>query len=505
MPLSRLLRPIHSAVQRGIVVLSLATSSILLGAEYNVVDLGGGLPTDINNKGQIVGYGPTAAFLHDGTNRFGITVMATYWNSPPGGPPPIPYTLDYAFAINESGAIAGSVLPVPGVPSTRTAIVTDGKGVGLLFTFGQTADAINNSGRVLGGGIPAFIFDGTNATTIQLSVPKFHSINSAGIAVGSIASNFSQDQAAIFDFNLNPDLINLGTVVPSGLRAYSSTAYAINDAGQIVGAIRSLGGRPDLDSEPAFLVSGGVVQSPGTLGGIKAAAYDINNQGVFVGDSTLADTTLHAFLYRNGTMTDLNSLIANSGWILTSARAINDQGQIVGIGTFNGQDRAFLLNPIQSGGTQPPSIVNQPTGGNFGLGATTTLRVTATGTAPFTYEWQKDGKPIDGATSSSLVFATLRGTDSGVYRVLIRNAAGTATSREATVTVLDPLLSTAPATVVVVRGEIGGKYQIEYLNRADGTNWKPLTTVTLTNSPQMVLDEESITNRFRLYRSNRVP
>ena len=45
-------------------------------------------------------------------------------------------------------------------------------------------------------------------------------------------------------------------------------------------------------------------------------------------------------------MIDLNSLIpSNSGWVLGRAQAINDLGQIVGFGYYNGQTRAFLLNP----------------------------------------------------------------------------------------------------------------------------------------------------------------
>ncbi len=45
-------------------------------------------------------------------------------------------------------------------------------------------------------------------------------------------------------------------------------------------------------------------------------------------------------------MLDLNHLIpANSGWLLQFANAINDQGQIAGYGTLNGQTEAFLLTP----------------------------------------------------------------------------------------------------------------------------------------------------------------
>jgi probable HAF family extracellular repeat protein len=45
-------------------------------------------------------------------------------------------------------------------------------------------------------------------------------------------------------------------------------------------------------------------------------------------------------------MQDLNKLIpAHSGWVLETAYSINDAGQIVGYGTLNKQQRAFLLTP----------------------------------------------------------------------------------------------------------------------------------------------------------------
>ncbi len=47
----------------------------------------------------------------------------------------------------------------------------------------------------------------------------------------------------------------------------------------------------------------------------------------------------------NGTR-DLNTLIpAGSGWQLTQVKAINDSGWIIGTGTLNGVERAFVLKP----------------------------------------------------------------------------------------------------------------------------------------------------------------
>ncbi len=80
--------------------------------------------------------------------------------------------------------------------------------------------------------------------------------------------------------------------------------------------------------------------------------YGINSSGLMVGlswDTNLANATDHAFLFdsNTGIAVDLNSCIdPASGWVLEFARDINDAGQIVGTGTFNGDTRGFLLDPI---------------------------------------------------------------------------------------------------------------------------------------------------------------
>ena len=51
----------------------------------------------------------------------------------------------------------------------------------------------------------------------------------------------------------------------------------------------------------------------GTLGGLLSVAYGINNSGQIVGYSPTAQGQLHAFLDSDGSMTDLNSLVDESG------------------------------------------------------------------------------------------------------------------------------------------------------------------------------------------------
>jgi probable HAF family extracellular repeat protein len=95
----------------------------------------------------------------------------------------------------------------------------------------------------------------------------------------------------------------------------------------------------------------------GTLGGDYANANGMNNLDHIVGYSYLADNvTTHAFIAGNGVMTDLNSLVpVGSGFTLTAASGINDQGDIVANGVnSSGVDHAFLLTPQVT--PEPPAL-----------------------------------------------------------------------------------------------------------------------------------------------------
>lgn len=127
--------------------------------------------------------------------------------------------------------------------------------------------------------------------------------------------------------------------LPTG---WESAATAINNSGQIVGFSYGLLVGPN-GRESAFLYSAGSVTDLGTLGG-NCAAYDINDPGLIVG---LCGFPGRAFLYFDGSMIDLNTVVTHgAGWNLQNANAINNNGQIVGSGIFNGQQRAFLLTPV---------------------------------------------------------------------------------------------------------------------------------------------------------------
>jgi probable HAF family extracellular repeat protein len=77
--------------------------------------------------------------------------------------------------------------------------------------------------------------------------------------------------------------------------------------------------------------------------------YGINASGQMVGimwDTDQEGATERAFIFdQQKGVRDLNDLIdATSGWVLTFSRDINENGQVVGYGEYNGQKRGFLLD-----------------------------------------------------------------------------------------------------------------------------------------------------------------
>jgi uncharacterized membrane protein len=90
----------------------------------------------------------------------------------------------------------------------------------------------------------------------------------------------------------------------------------------------------------AFFYSKGVMTEMENLPGERfSSARSINDVGQIVGRS--GD---HAVIWTSGVISDLNDLIPpDSRWVLGFATGINNAGQIVGQGRIGGQDHAFLL------------------------------------------------------------------------------------------------------------------------------------------------------------------
>ena len=92
-----------------------------------------------------------------------------------------------------------------------------------------------------------------------------------------------------------------------------------------------------------------------------------------------------------------------------------------------------------------PSISSQPANLTVAAGQSASFTVTASGTAPLQYQWQRNGVNIAGATSPTYTFNTIGADNGATFRAVVSNSAGSATSNAATLTVL---INSAPTGTI---------------------------------------------------------
>lgn len=300
---------------------------------------------NINNSGEIVG---AAVFPGDPINRH-----AAVWRNGVVTDLGTPGFFSGATDINDKGVIAGAenIIGPDGLP--RRNILTWTNGVRDLLTPPEvfvseefyaadfSSSAINNAGLVVGQNVPPgpqlqpVLW--SNGSIRALSTEGFSPLASAGARhindLGQMAG-WAMDpirgvtHAVVWD-NATAAPRDLGTV------GMGSTSYGlvINNAGVVAGDTYG----PNSFSYAALWDQDGTGSILPSLGG-RSSVWGINNSGIVVGESAG-----RAVMWKDGVVTDLNSLVADSGLTFTIAVAINDLGQIVCSGGADSGE--YLLTP----------------------------------------------------------------------------------------------------------------------------------------------------------------
>lgn len=206
-----------------------------------------------------------------------------------------------------------------------------------------------------------------------------HSGQSTGVAAsptGGQATAFFYSNGVMSD--LTPGFLN-------------GWGVAINKSGQVIGdAVK--GADPPGGFEQAFVTgpngTGITFLTDGTTRSGSSDAYGINSEGDVVGSSGgNVYPYQNGFIYKDGTMYNLNNLIENNTGInITVAFTIDDSGRIVARGIYNNAYEFFLLTPIPPVPVAPTITWSNPADIVYGTPLSSTqLDATASVPGTFTY------------------------------------------------------------------------------------------------------------------------
>ncbi|HLK22200.1 MAG TPA: hypothetical protein VKT81_24805 [Bryobacteraceae bacterium] len=334
--------------------------------------------TAISQSGNVAGYCSVAGgsvFLETPTHGF-LYSKGTLTDIKTSSKPTVP------TGVNDSGSVVGAYVNINLAKGIAVSPFLFQNGAIQPFAgapnnaapFGLTNAGQSAATQILEGGYnffaasEAFLITGQGNATPLVAMQSGQStafgISPSGDWVaGAFASIIAKQLAS-----LKAGLWHAGVfqALPLASNFNYASATAVNDAGTAAGIAFTFDFAALQDPHAAMhavIFSNGGVTDLGTLSADRnSAAAAINNSGTVVGFSTTQtpDITLFeapvletasalskAIVYTNGTMYDLNRLLINgSGWQLNSATGINDAGQIVGTGTINQQQHAFLLTPI---------------------------------------------------------------------------------------------------------------------------------------------------------------
>ena len=317
-----------------LVLASVRTSEGAVAYSMTVLSSGGYWANSINDSGEVVGTDGHGAQLWQANCPLQyLGELAGYpgWGSG-------------AACINDNGQVVGSVADPSYLSSNAQAFMWQ-SGTGMQPLVGVTsALGINNQTQIVGytwanpshSAAEAVLWQGGVAQVLGYGVAN--AINDNGWIVGRRTTT-GPEHAFLWQSGTGfQDLGSFGGQI--------SEATAINNSGQIVG---NVGGA---DYGQAFLCQDGTgLQGLGSYWpGNYSAANAINGAGVvaghcYNGNSGEEDAAIWSSSTGWELLKDLVSL--PSGWVLTDAKAINDNGQIVchGVAGF-GNSAEFLLTPV---------------------------------------------------------------------------------------------------------------------------------------------------------------
>ncbi len=181
---------------------------------------------------------------------------------------------------------------------------------------------------------------------------------------------------------------------------------------------------------------------------------------------TATGTTPLSYLWLKGATVLTNSTVASFTIVNAQTTDAGTYSVIVSnsLGTATSSNATLTVNTV----IIAPGITTQPVSQRVYQGQTALLSVVASGTAPFGYQWRRNGvnlagsAHLSGTQSNLLTIISAVTNDSGGYTVVITNSSGSITSQLATLTVTNATVWTM-AVQIIGKGSVSPNYNGQVL------------------------------------------
>ncbi len=187
-----------------------------------------------------------------------------------------------------------------------------------------------------------------------------------------------------------------------------------------------------------------IAGAPASLSGLKATSNSTVSASVnatLAGSYTYQDTQVQAgtsFNYFNPLIDTAAKPMSGQTAALADLYEIQPgTGDATYLGTFSLSSSGQLtFTTSASGSTSAPTILSVPSSTSVTIGGSTTFSVSAsTSSGTLSYQWNKNGTAIAGATSNKLTINSASASDAGSYTVTVSNGTSATTSTAFTLTV----------------------------------------------------------------------
>ncbi len=309
----------------------------------------------------------------------------------------VSYAWDFGNGATSTAANPSNVYTIAG-SYTATLTVTDNMGITTPTTVAITASAPT---------APQITTQPTNQTVNAGATVTF-----TAAASGNPAPTFQWQKNSVNLAGATNATLTLAAVTAADAGSY--TLVATNSVGSTTSnaATLSVNVAPQITMQPASQTvnAGATVTFTAAASGTPTPTYRWRKNSANLAGATNASLTLSAVT------------AANAGsYTLVATNA-------AGSATSNAATLSVNANIA-------PQITTQPVSQTVNAGATVTFTAATSGTPTPTFQWQKNGANLAGATNATLTLSAVTAADAGSYTLVATNAAGSATSNAATLTV----------------------------------------------------------------------